>query len=74
MTLIKKQKQTHRLKGWTYGCRGEGWGKRTVRELEMGMYTLPHLKWIIHKGLLDSTWNPPQCHVAAWMVEEFEGE
>ena len=30
-------------------------------------FTLLYLKWIINKDLLYSTWNPVQCHVAAWM-------
>ena len=34
---------------------GEGWEERTVRELEMVMYTRLYLKWIINKGLLNST-------------------
>ena len=26
MNLLEKQKETHRLRERTYGCRGEGWG------------------------------------------------
>ena len=40
----------------------------------MDMSTLLYLKWITNKGLLHSTWNSAQCHMAAWMGEEFGGE
>ena len=45
MNLFTKQKQTQRLREWTYG-RGEGWGKGIVREFGIDMYTLLYLKWI----------------------------
>ena len=38
------------------------------------MYALLYLNWITNKDLLYSTWNSPQCYVAAWMGEEFVGE
>ena len=28
MSLLTKQKETHRLREWTYGCQGEGCGGR----------------------------------------------
>ena len=45
-----------------------------VREFGINMYTLLYLKWITNKDLLDSTGNPAQCCVAAWMGGEFGGE
>ena len=33
-----------------------------------------HLKWIINKDLLYSTWNSAQCYVTAWMGGKFGGE
>jgi len=53
---------------------GKDGGRRIVREFKMNMYTLPYLKWTIHKDLLYSTWNSPQCYVAAWMGGECGGE
>ena len=47
---------------------------RTVTEFGMDMYTLLCLKRIASKGLLYSTWNSPQCYMAAWMGAEFGGE
>ena len=40
----------------------------------MDMDTLLYLKWITNKALMYSTWNSAQCHVAAWIGGEFEGE
>ena len=60
---LTKQRETHRLREWTYDCSGKG----TVREFGKVMYTLLYLKWITNKDLLYSTWNSAQCHVAAWM-------
>ena len=51
-------------------ARGEG----ILRDFGKVMYTLPHLKWITNKILLNSTWNSVQCYVAAWMGVEFGGE
>ena len=45
-----------------------------VREFGMDRCTLLHLKWITNKDLLDSTGNSAQCHVAAWIGGEVEGE
>ena len=64
---LSKQKETHRLREWTYGCQGEG----IVREFVV--YTLLYLKWITNKDILYSTWNSVQCYVAAWMGGEFGG-
>ena len=51
---------------------GKGGGK--VREFGINMYTLLYLKWITNKDLLYSTGNSAQCHVAAWMGEQFGRE
>ena len=64
------QKQTHRLRKWTYGCQRE----ETVREFGMVMYTLLYLKWITNKDLLHSPWNSAQCNVAAWLGVGFGRE
>ena len=48
--LLRKQRETHRLRKQTYGC----WGEGIVRELAMAMYTLLYLNWITSKDLLDS--------------------
>ena len=45
-----------------------------VREFGMDRYTLLYLKWITNKDLLYSTGNSAQCHVAAWIGGEIEGE
>ena len=45
-----------------------------VQEFGKVMHILLHLKWIINKDLLYSTWNSTQCHVPAWMEEGFGGE
>ena len=67
---LTKQKEKHRRRERTYGCQGEG----VVREFGMDMYIQLYLKWITSKNLLHSTWNSPQCYVAAYMGEEFGGE
>jgi len=51
MNLLKKQKETHRLRKQTHGCRGEG----IVKDLGKIMYTLLYLKWVTNKNLLYST-------------------
>ena len=50
-----KQKETHGLRGRTYGC----WG--IVREVGVDMCTLLYLKCSNNKGLLYSTGNSAQC-------------
>ena len=50
---LTKQKATHRLKAWTYGC----WGEGIVREFGKVMNTLLYSKWITNKDLLYGTWN-----------------
>ena len=72
--LLRKQKETHRLREWIYGCLVEGWGERIVRKFGMDMYILLYLKWITNKDLLYSTGNSAQCYVAAWMAGEFGRE
>ena len=37
-------KQTHRLREWTYGYEGEGWGEGIDWEFGVDMYTLLYLK------------------------------
>ena len=70
MNLFTKQKETHRLRKWTYGCQGEG----TVRDLGKVRYTLLYLKCITNKDLQYSTWNSAQCYAAAWMKGRFGEE
>ena len=42
-----------------------------LKELkEMNMYTQLYFEWINNRGLLYSTENSAQCHVAAWMGGE----
>ena len=57
-----------------FGLKVVSWGKGTVRESGMDMYTLLYLKWITNKDLLCSTGNSAQCYVAAWMGGELGGE
>ena len=69
MNLLTKQKETHRLRKWTYGCGGE----EILRDFGKFMYILLYLKWVTNKDLLRSTWNS-KCYVPARMEEVFEGE
>ena len=71
---LTKQKQTHRLTERNYGYWGRSQGERIITEFGMDTSTLLYLKWITNKGLLHSTWNSAQCHMAAWMGGEFGGE
>ena len=70
MNSVTKQKETHRLRKLTHGCREKG----TVRDFGKVMYTLLYLKWITNKNLSYSTWNSAQCYVPAWMGGGFGGE
>ena len=45
-----------------------------LKKMNMDMYTLLYLKWITNKSPLYSTWNSPQCYVAAWRGGVFRGE
>ena len=59
---LTKQKQTHRLKEWTYGW-GGGCREGMLREFGTNMYTLLYLKWMINKDiaqgtLLNAMWQP----------------
>ena len=47
---------------------------RGEREFGMDSHTLRYLKWLSNKDLLNSTGNPAQCYVAAWMGGEFGGK
>ena len=70
MNFLTKQKQTHRLWKWPYGCLGEEWGEGVVREFGMGIYTLIYFKWITNKDLLYSAQNSINvlCHpVGRWV-------
>ena len=58
---LTKQKETHRLREWTYDCSGKG----RVREFGKVVYTLLYLKWItkrtyclVHGTLLNVMWQP----------------
>ena len=42
--------------------------------IHLDRYTLLHLKWISIQDLLYGTGDSAQCHMAAWMGEEFGGE
>ena len=53
---------------------GEEWGKGTVREFGMDMYTQPYLKWITSKDLLNTTWNSATVKWQPGWEGEFEGE
>ena len=70
MNLLRIQKETHRLRKRTHGCRGEG----IVEDFEKLMYTLLYLKWITNKNLYYGTWNSAQCYVPAWMGGELGEE
>ena len=70
MNLLTKQKQTHRLREWAYGCQGEGTGS----DFEKVKYTLLYLKWIANKYLWYSTWNSGQYYVPGWMEGGFGSE
>ena len=52
---LTEQKETHRLRKWTYGCQEEG----IVRECGRDVYILLYLKWITNKD--HSTWNSAKC-------------
>ena len=62
--------QTWRINLWLQelGRRRE---EGIVREFGMDRYTLLYLKSVTNKDLLYSPGNSAQCHVAAWMGEEF---
>ena len=49
-------------------------GGNGVKEFRMDMYSLLYLKCITIKDLLNCTWNPDQCYVAAWMGADFGGK
>ena len=68
-SILRKQKETHRLRKRTYGC----WWGGIVRDFGKVMYTLQHLKWITNKDLSYSTWNSVECYVSAFMGGWFEG-
>ena len=74
MNLLKKQKETHRLGEWTYGCQREGWGEGIVGEFGKDVNILLYFEWITNKDLLYSTWISTQWYVAAWIGGEFGGE
>ena len=67
---LTKQKETHRLRKRTHGCREEG----IVKDFGKVMYKLLCLKWITNKNLLYSTWNCAQYYVPAWMGGGLGGE
>ena len=63
MNLLRKQKETHRLRKQTQGRQGEG----LVKDFEKVMYTVLYLKWKTNRNLLYSTWNSAQCYMPTWM-------
>ena len=68
INVITEQKETHRLRKWTYGCQGE-W---IVRDFGKVIYTLLYLKWMTNEDLLYSAWNLAQCYIQlGW--EELQG-
>ena len=52
MKLLRKQKQTQRLREQTYGFQVEGQAGGTVREFGMACILSLCLKWITNKELL----------------------
>ena len=48
MSLVTKQKETHRLRNELMVIGGKG----IARKFGMDMYTLLYLKWIVNKDLL----------------------
>ena len=70
MNLFTRQKQTHRLREWVYGCQRE----QIAGESGINMATLLCLKQITIQDLPYSTENPSQCYVAAWMGGESGGD
>ena len=71
--LFTKQKETHRLEKLTYGCQGKRMKGSDMQGIWGRLYSPPHLKWIINKGLLNSTGNSTECYMAAWMGGECVG-
>ena len=63
---LTKQKGTHRLRQWTYGCRGKGW----LGTCGMVMYTSLYLKGITNKDLLYSTCSVVRAGLHARQVWE----
>ena len=57
MNFFTKQTWIHKPRRETYGCQGEEWGERIVREFGINMYTLLYFKWTTNKVLLYSTGN-----------------
>ena len=55
MTLLTKQKKTHRIRERTYVYQHSRVGEGVVREFGIYIYTLLHLKWIAKKDSLYST-------------------
>ena len=58
--LFTKQKQTHRLREWSYSCQGQRMEGRD-REFGVDIYTLLFFKWTTNK---DSTGNSVHCYEA----------
>ena len=74
MNLVTEQKQTHRLRERTYGCRqGQERREEVVGEFGMDTYTAI-FKMDNQQVLPCSTGNSAQGFVAAWIGAESEGE
>ena len=63
MNLSTKQKPTHKLREWTYGCQGGRTEEETIRKFVISLYTLLYLKWLTNKDPPHSTGHPAQCYV-----------
>ena len=62
MNLSMKQKQTHKYREQTCGCRNGGWGGMNW-ESGISRCKLAYIEWINNKVLLYSTGNYIQCCV-----------
>ena len=70
MNISVKQKQTHRHREQTCGCRG---GEKDW-EFGISRYKLVHIEWINNKVLLYSTGNYAQYPVINRNGKEYEKE
>ena len=70
MNLLTKQKETHRLRKWTYGCQGD----RRGEGLWDGHVHTAIFEMDNQQDLLYSTRNCAHCYVPAWMGGRSGGE
>ena len=71
--LFTKQQQSRRCRKQTYGYQ-EGKGGGINWEIEIDIYTLLYIKYIINKDLLYSTGKSFQYCVMTYMEKEFKKE